>query len=425
MAGSTEPGVPRPRALCASLVALALSLAACGGSDGGGAVAVAASPTPTPSPTASATPTPTPTPTSTPTPAPTTTTATEFAAQLVPGWNLGNSLESLSGGTTPATTSQETAYGNPVVTQALLNAVAAAGFKSVRIPVSWLQYADADNGIPSFWLDRVQQVVDYARNAGLYVIINVHYDGGWLQPTYAAQAGADARLTKFWQQIAIRFQGYDNHLLFAGTNEVMVTNQYGAPSAENCTVQNGFNQQFVNAVRGTGGGNATRYLLVQGYNTNIDYTVSCNATLPTDTGANLLMMEVHFYDPYDFTLNAQSAAWQWGAGTTDASATAAGNAQNESYVDAQFAKMQTTFVAKGIPVVLGEYGAITKTEYDPSGTYRTAWDRYVTNSAVSHGVVPMIWDNGDTTNHGLGLFNRGSATVAYQATLNAVIGAAK
>lgn len=375
-------------------------------------------------PTATAAPTPAPTPTPTPTPSsPPTTAAMQFAAQLSPGWNLGNSLEAIGSGPAPAAGSQETAWGNPVVSPALLKAVAAAGFRSIRVPVSWKQYAGADDRIAAAWFDRVAQVVDQAQQAGLIVILNVHWDGGWLQPTYAEQPAANARLKSFWTQIATRFRDHDDRLLFAGTNEVMVKDNYNAPTPENCAVQNGFNKVFVDAVRATGGGNANRYLVVQGYNTNIDHSIACNATLPTDSVAGRMMMEVHYYDPYDFALNEKSAIWQWGAGATDPKATLAW--ANEPYVDAMFQKMQVTFGDRGIPVILGEYGAIAKTEHDPTGTYRTEWDRYVTRSAVRHGMVPIYWDNGPTGNHTLGLFDRATGRVVHADIVQAIVAAAK
>ena len=341
--------------------------------------------------------------------------------RMAPGWNLGNSLEAIGHGT--ATSSQETLWGNAATTQALMDAVKAAGFKSVRIPVAWTQYADSDGTISPAWLTRVGEVVDYARKDGLYVIINVHWDGGWVQPTKAQEAAVDAKLTRFWTQIANHFKDDDDHLLFAGTNEIAVAGQYGAPTAENCAVQNGFNQAFVNAVRATGGGNATRFLVVQGYNTNIDYTVACNARLPADTAPGKLMMEVHYYDPYDFTLNTRNKIWQWGAKATDASATETW--ANEAYADGQFRKMKQAFVDKGVPVILGEYAASLRSEYDPAGKYRTYWDAYITHAAYSHGIVPMYWDSGATSNHASGLFDRGQAKEAFPETIAAIVNAAK
>lgn len=182
-------------------------------------------------------------------------TSLQLSAQMSPGWNLGNSLEAIGG---------ETAWGNPQANQALFNGVKAAGFESVRIPVSWSQYADSNYNISASWMARVKQVVDYARNAGLYVIINVHWDGGWMQPSFAQQAAVNSRLNKFWTQIGNTFKTYDDYLLFAGTNETNIEGVFSAPTAENCTVQKSFIQTFVNAVRATGGNNAQRHLVVQG-----------------------------------------------------------------------------------------------------------------------------------------------------------------
>jgi endoglucanase len=336
---------------------------------------------------------------------------------MSPGWNLGNSLEAYAGGTLPKTSSQETYWGNPAVNQAIMNGIAQAGFKSVRIPVSWAQYADSNNVIAPFWLARVRQVVDMARRAGLYVVLNEHWDGGWLEPTYAAQTTASPKLAELWRQIATYFRYYDNHLIFAGTNEV--TMNWQAPTAENCAVQRGYNQMFVSAVRKTGGNNATRTLVVQTYATNIDFGISCNMQMPVDTATRRLMVEVHYYDPYDFTLNTDSAIWQWGKDATSPANTETW--ANEAYADNQFQKMQTYFINRGIPVILGEYAASLRTEYDPSQKYRNYWDQYITQSARQHGLVPMYWDNGYLTNHQSGLFDRSTGNQGYPATLIGIV----
>ncbi|QIG80205.1 glycoside hydrolase family 5 protein [Stakelama tenebrarum] len=333
---------------------------------------------------------------------------------MSPGWNLGNTLEAIGNGPGPFSSSQETAWGNPPVTQEMMDAVAEAGFKSVRIPLSWDQYADRNGNISPAWMARVKEVVGYARNAGLYVLINVHWDGGWLQPVYEGREAVDAKLANYWTQIATAFRDADDHVLFAGTNEVMVTDVYTAPTDENCEVQNGFNQIFVDTVRATGGANATRWLVVQGYNTNIDWTIACNAELPTDSASDRLMMEVHYYDPYDFTLDTKSDKWQWGAIATDRSATVPGF--DEAYADAQFAKVKRTFIDNGVPVILGEYASSLREDRDREQKYRNYWDLYITYSAVRHGLIPMYWDNGYTSNHNSGLFNRGRAQLAYPAT---------
>jgi len=314
-------------------------------------------------------------------------------SSMSPGINLGNTLEAVNGNGQPFTTSQETFWGNPVVNQAIFDGYKAAGFKSVRIPVSWTEYADAQGNIAPFWMARVKQVVDMARKSGLYVIINIHWDGGWIQAKPDVQAAVNAKLTNFWTQIATAFQSYDDHLLFAGTNEIGVDGEFGPPTATECPVQNSYNQTFVNAVRATGGNNATRPLVVQAYETNIDSSISCNATLPTDKVAGRLIMEVHYYDPYDFTINDKSNIWQWGSIATDPTATETW--ANEAYTDGQFQKMKANFIDKGVPVIMGEYGAYDKPAYPGMDKYRLYWIKYVTHSAYSHGVVPMYWDTGD------------------------------
>lgn len=351
-------------------------------------------------------------------------TSLQLSKEMSPGWNLGNSLEAINTATPyvrGSTNFNEQAWGNPKVTQELLSAVKAAGFKSVRIPASWKQYADGEDNISPQWMARVKEVVGYARNAGLYAIVNVHWDGGWMQPTYAQQAAADARLTKFWTQIANAFKDHDDHLLFAGTNEVMVDGDYSPPTAEYCAVQNGFNQVFVDAVRATGGNNAKRHLVVQAFNTNIDHALTCNAKLPSDSAASRLFMEVHYYDPFNFTINEKSSIWQWGSIATDPAATETW--ANEPHVEAQFRKMKSAFVDKGVPVLLGEYAAMLRIKHDPAGTHRKYWDQVITRSAVQHGLVPVYWDNGYTADLQMGLFNRATGAQAFPDVIAAIVGA--
>jgi endoglucanase len=187
-------------------------------------------------------------------------------------------------------------------------------------------------------------------------------------------------------------------------------------------VQNGFNQVFVNTVRASGGNNAVRHLVVQGFNTNIDHTLNF-FKMPTDTVAQRLMLEVHFYDPSNFAINEKSPIWQWGAGAKDASATETW--ANEVYVDAQFQKMKTRFVDQGIPVILGEFSALRRTEYPGAEAYRLAWNQYVARSAWTHGAVPIYWDAGFTNNHSSGLFDRATGKQAYPEIIKAIVDAAK
>ena len=351
--------------------------------------------------------------------------AVDFAAQMGLGWNLGNSLESItvSG---DEFSGNETSWGNPVVTKTLIDAVKAAGFNTIRIPVSWSHQLD-DAGtykISWAWKQRVEEVINYALDNEMYVMINVHWDGGWMDhPDNEHQVVINTKLQALWKQIAIYFRDYNDHLLFAGSNEVHVENDYSDPTTENVTVQNSFNQTFVDAVRATGGRNAYRYLVVQAYNTNIDYAVA-DMTIPTDDTPNRLLAEVHFYDPYDFALQEDAGyKTQWGAGYTDVSTWG-----QEDWVDQEFAKMKANFVDQGVGVILGEYGALLRSSLssglDEHIAARNNYLNYVTKAALDNDMVPCYWDNGATGNNGMGLFVRSTGNVAHPDALNAIVSAA-
>ena len=227
------------------------------------------------------------------------------------GYNLGNSLEAASSGTP-----NETAYGNPKLTEDLVLAAKDAGFKSIRIPVSYLSMIDDNNGykIDSSWLDRVQQVVDYCVDNDMYAIVNMHGDGyttvtgGWLLCGSSDQTKIKAKYKACWEQIADRFKNYDEHLIFESMNEEF-DGTYGTPSRTAYANINAYNQIFVDTVRKTGGNNDQRWLLIPGWNTNIDYTAEdYGFALPTDnylsskiaSGEKRIMISVHYYDPWDF-----------------------------------------------------------------------------------------------------------------------------
>lgn len=336
--------------------------------------------------------------------------STEFTDLMGVGFNIGNSLDAVGG---------ETAWGNPLITKDLVDAIKAAGFDSIRLPVAWSQFSDDTNFIiKTDWLNRVEEVVNYALDNDMYVMMNIHWDGGWMQPTNADKDYVNNRLAIMWQQIATHFRDYDDHLLFAGTNEVMVDGDYGTPTQEYYTVQNSFNQTFVSTVRKTGGRNVYRQLIVQGFNTNIDHTVNF-ATIPVDSTPERLMMEVHFYDPFQFTLNeVDDNTNQWGANATDASKTAGWG--DEAHVDSQFLKMRNNFYDQGIGVILGEYGVISREAITGHEQYRIFWNEYITQAAIDNKLVPFYWDNGYTSNHNLGLFNRATATEAFPDLIEAI-----
>ena len=347
-------------------------------------------------------------------------TAKVLAAKIVAGWNLGNSLE---------VPSDETAWGNPKTTQQLIDAVKASGINAIRIPCAWDSYIEDATTckIKASWLTRVKEVLDYCIKDNMYVIINIHWDGGWLEnnPTYGKQVAVNAKQKVLWEQIAVYFRSYDEHLLFAGTNEVHA--DYNTPSTENLTVQMSYNQTFVNAVRSTGGKNAYRNLIIQSYNTNIGYAGSY-LKVPTDAVANKLMVEVHYYDPYDFALDTStSGLYLWGKNFAQYGSVSSWG--QEDYVQSQFQSMKTNFVDKGYPVILGEFGAIRRSSLTGSALQhhldaRAYYYQYVTQQAKSYGLVPFVWDNGATGDKGMGIFNRSDGSVFDLQTLNAYIAGA-
>lgn len=239
-----------------------------------------------------------------PAPAATKGDSVKFSQNLMPGWNLGNQLEANSGGTP-----SETAWGNPTITEKLIKQVKAQGFKSIRIPVSYLSKIGAGPNytIDSKWLDRVQEVVDMCIDNGLYAIINVHGDGyysvkgGWLlcgEPA-SEQKTIKAKYKKVWEQIAKRFKNYDDHLVFESMNEEF-DGTYNNPNPEYYNNINAYNQIFVDTVRKAGGKNNNRYLLVPGWNTDINYTAGdYGFKIPNDSTGRL-MISVHYYDPWKF-----------------------------------------------------------------------------------------------------------------------------
>lgn len=367
-----------------------------------------------------------------PAPAETKGDSVSFSQNLMPGWNLGNQLEA-STNKVPS----ETAWGNPVITEKLIKTVKAQGFKSIRIPVSYLSKIGAGPNytIDSKWLDRVQEVVDMCINNGLYVIINIHgdgyytVDGGWLLCGESAseQKTIKAKYEKVWQQIATRFKNYDEHLVFESMNEEF-DNTYGDPKPEYYDNINAYNQIFVDTVRSAGGKNNKRYLLIPGWNTNINYTTGdCNTytmeakfVIPNDSR---IMISVHYYDPWDFCgEEKKDVIFRWG----DNLSGQVKPRQNESLVNKQFDKLYNAFIKNGYGVVIGEYGSIDKTHKDKRNTtYRAYFAEYVNYAAHQRNIVTVYWDNGWNGKYGFGIFDRKNCTVTQPEIIKGIINGAK
>jgi endoglucanase len=224
--------------------------------------------------------------------------ATALAAKLGLGWNLGNSLEACSN----ADSADELLWGNPKTSRELIFAVKAAGFNFIRVPCAWSGYIinKTTYEIRPSWLARVQEVVGYIVDARMYAMINIHWDGGWLEehPMRPYQEANNKKLAAIWRQIATTLEPFDEHVLFAGANETH-EGWSSNPPPEVFDVHLSYMQTFVTAVRATGGNNALRNLIVPAYKCDIRLAVKYY-TPPKDTVKNRLFCEVHYYEPWDF-----------------------------------------------------------------------------------------------------------------------------
>ena len=373
-------------------------------------------------------------------------TAMDIAALMYPGWNLGNTMEAgnSSNNWKNAGIGSETAWQSAKTTQQLIDLVKASSFKSVRIPCAWVMghITDAEAcTIDADWLARVHEVVDYCIKNDLYVIINQHWDGGWIEHdglTAASDVDATkAKLTKIWTQIANSFKNYDERLIFAGMNEPGVGGGdanalLGTADLANRIAE--YEQTFIEAVRATGGNNAKRVLVVQGPNTNIDNTVAHNYMAKLhDSATDRLMVEVHFYDPYQFTDLGEDKDWgkyylYWGKNNKGGDADRTADSKyNEDYVEAQMKKMKTNFFDKGYPVLIGEFGANQRTAIGTDALHDNSVKDYykaVVTSAINNGCVPVAWD----TNAGLPsmtIFNRAAVKVSNANMLESIQEAVK
>lgn len=322
--------------------------------------------------------------------------AKSIASEMGYGWNLGNTLETPGGAP----------YWAPLPTQSVIDVVKAAGFKTVRLPAAWDSHADQTTlTIDPAWLAQVKDIVDMCIKDSLFVILNSHWDRGWLEEKIdpASQASVNVKQKAYWEQIATYFKDYGRHLLFAGANEPAVQDPYGtAFGPERVAALNSYHQTFIDAVRSTGGNNASRTLVIQGPHADIELTNKAYVDLPTDKIAGRLMFEIHFY-PYQFTLMQKDESWgnqfyYWGNGnhsTTDAAHNPTWG--EEAFVDSVFGLMKTQFVDKGLPVVVGEFGAGLRTTL-PDDAYalhvrsRRAFYEYVAKSGKAKGMIPVAWD---------------------------------
>lgn len=343
------------------------------------------------------------------------TPALQFTRKLGAGWNLGNTLDATNDYHKGSDTlSIETAWGNPKTNREMIKAIKDAGFSTIRLPVSWHNHVNEAFVINEPWMNRVQELVDIALELDLYVILNTHHD---VDPRFYYPSSQHAEtslryITTVWTQIATRFSDYDDRLIFEGMNEPRLTNtsyewslQPSVPECKDALLcLDNLNQAFVDAVRKTGGKNATRYLMVTPYSaapTNLDYF-----NLPKDTIADHLIVSIHAYTPYSFALEIK--------GTSEFTV------QQTSDIVLFMNQLYNRYIANGTPVVLGEYGALNKQDNLQA---RIDFTSFYVASAAGRGIPCCWWDNGAFKGNGelFGLLNRRDCTFTYPEIVEAIM----
>ncbi len=338
-----------------------------------------------------------PTTTAKPTPEVTDLTSIELAKLLGNGINLGNTMEAYGRkdlGTEAEVSSYETFWGQPITTQEIIDSMKAAGFDTLRVPVAWtntMNFEEDDFTIRADHLDRVGEIIDYAIKADMYVVVNDHWDGGWWgmfgSATEATRDRAMNLYTSLWTQIAERYKDYSDKLIFESANEELGNRlndkdsdfnaDSGTLSEDECyALTNKINQTFVDIIRGTGGNNANRFLLIAGYNTDIVKTCDDRFTMPTDTAMNKLLVSVHYYTPWGYAGTASLSKW---GSTKDY------NEQNDLLA------MMTKFTDKGYGVVIGEYMVALNAD----GTVKDNTCDFLNNflnNCDKYGYTPLLWD---------------------------------
>jgi endoglucanase len=315
--------------------------------------------------------------------------AVELVRDMGLGMNIGNTLDSIYDGPGVA---GETGWGNPPINRDFIKALKRHGYKTIRLPVTWAEHLGPapDYEIEEAWLARVEQVANWCIEEELYVIVNIHHDGGESEESWILDAandleGVTRQFAAVWNQIARRFSGASDYLILESMNEVGF-NRIDRNRAYDTL--NSLNQTFVNTVRAAGSNNASRFLLIAGYYTDIDQTCDVRFLMPNDTANDRLILSIHYYTPSTFCIAEQrNNSWgfrdDWGSDDT----AAADTAELNRYFD----KLKTRFLNNNIPIILGEYGVTRRNKIEEG---RVRWITAVTQICIDNGICPVLWDIG-------------------------------
>lgn len=307
----------------------------------------------------------------------------EAVANMKIGWNVGNSLDSAGDIQGTVASTFEKAWGNPATTPELIAAIKDAGFGAVRIPVTWYCNMDENGTVNGFWLDRVEEVVNYVLDEDMYAIINVHHDTGgsesaWLRADPEMyDSGMSDRFVYLWQQIAGRFRDYDEKLLFEGFNEILDSNfNWNGSGAEEYDTVNRLNQLFVDTVRATGGNNAYRNIIVNSYGASTAQSQVDGFKVPTDSAEKHLIAEMHCYDPGKFTARQGDTTW---------------DEEDRQVLETIFERINKQVIEEqNVPMIIGEFGAQDADNSEERAKYAADF----ISIAGEYGITCFWWDDG-------------------------------
>lgn len=318
-------------------------------------------------------------------------TTMELVKDMGIGINLGNTLESCGNwiNDMEGVAGYEKAWGSPIITEPMIKGYKEAGFGVLRVPVAWSNLMLEDYVINPDYIARTKQIVNWALDSGLYVIMNIHWDNGWFANFGVDEKRDEAfrKYEKIWTQLAEEFKNYSDYLMFESLNEEggweSIWNRYSnqGDKEKSYGILNDINQRFVDIVRKSGGNNEKRHLLIAGYNTDIDLTCDELFKMPEDK-INRMAVSVHYYTPSTFAILEKDADW-------GKAKTTWGNKKDVAELEKYMDMLKTTFYDKGVPVIIGEYGCAQKNKTaEMVNLYLTS----VCKAAYERGLCPVLWD---------------------------------
>lgn len=329
----------------------------------------------------------------------TVTTAKDLVAQMKVGWSLGNTMDSTGGSGVDA----ETSWGNVETTKLMIDQVKDAGFNVFRLPVSWGTHMDENYTVDEAWMNRVQEIVDYGIDNGMFVILNTHHEE-WYMPKKDRADKDVEQLKALWKQICDRFQGYDEHLIFEGVNEPRLRGEGNEwiGDAESREVVNQYAKAFVETVRASGGNNPNRCIMVTPYAASS--TKQNMEALEVPQGDDKIIVSIHAYLPYSFALDT--------AGTDQYTSI-------DSSITTLFTDINEVFLSKGIHVIIGEFGSVNKVNTEA----RVQCVKDYLSTAKQYGVPCCWWDNGTRIGNGenFGLLNRSEGGWYFPEIVDAIM----